>query len=293
MFQYLTPGAGSGDTPPKGFDPRVLDDTLFPLDRVFCLVGTNAKDYEAAAGLSRGVVGPESDGLVQIEQAQVPGAHRAFVHRSHSGRYGIVNSEEGYQNLQRFLFGDVKVVASLVGIDLAGAGAKTYYAEVRAAVRQLPVLINEQRVDHFCAVRLEAIAAKTYRLFSGFLIPKYSATGDFTCRYVIRLAIFSLSGKVGDVELATHLEGVPLWADDLVVELTAPPDENAVYSGRWSWQSTSTEDAGSPSFPFSNRLDLQPGVGQYNYVADVLLPERAQDRFGVEARVRFEAADWE
>ena len=34
---------------------------------------------------------------------------RAYVHRSHSGYYGIVNSEEGYQNLTRFLFGDVRV----------------------------------------------------------------------------------------------------------------------------------------------------------------------------------------
>ena len=32
----------------------------------------------------------------------------AFVHRSHSGFFGIVNSEEGYQNLVRFLFGDVR-----------------------------------------------------------------------------------------------------------------------------------------------------------------------------------------
>ena len=32
----------------------------------------------------------------------------AFVHRSHSGHFGIVNSEEGYQNLIRFLYGDVR-----------------------------------------------------------------------------------------------------------------------------------------------------------------------------------------
>lgn len=49
------------------------------------------------------------DGLVRIENATVQGAPRAFVHRSHSGHFGIVNSEEGYQNLTRFLFGDVRV----------------------------------------------------------------------------------------------------------------------------------------------------------------------------------------
>ena len=31
------------------------------------------------------------------------------MHRSHSGHYGIVNSEEGFQNLTRFLFGQLRV----------------------------------------------------------------------------------------------------------------------------------------------------------------------------------------
>jgi hypothetical protein len=81
-------------------------DTLngrFPPERFFCLVGTNHRDY----GLARIAAGELSDGLVRIESATVRGAPRAFVYRSHSGPYGIVNSEEGYQNLVRFLFGDV------------------------------------------------------------------------------------------------------------------------------------------------------------------------------------------
>lgn len=90
----------------------------FDPDRFFCLVGTNDRDYTAAKGLSRRFVGPMSDGLVRIANAAVwgPGADgrpiqapRAYVYRSHSGHYGIVNSEEGYQNLIRFLFGDVRV----------------------------------------------------------------------------------------------------------------------------------------------------------------------------------------
>jgi hypothetical protein len=63
-------------------------------------------------------VGDASDGLVRIENATTHGpgpdgkdvtSPRAFVHRSHSGHYGIVNSEEGYQNLTRFLFGGLRV----------------------------------------------------------------------------------------------------------------------------------------------------------------------------------------
>jgi len=94
----------------KGKPERV--DTLnkkFDPNRFFCLVGTNSKDYDVAKGLSSKLVGEMSDGLVRIENATVEGAPRAFVYRSHSGPYGIVNSEEGYQNLSRFLFGDVRV----------------------------------------------------------------------------------------------------------------------------------------------------------------------------------------
>ena len=90
--------------------------TRFDHDRVFNLVGTNPGDYKAAAGLSSVAVGEASDGLVRISNATTrawKGARlvpspQAFVHRSHSGYFGIVNSEEGYQNLTRFLFGDVR-----------------------------------------------------------------------------------------------------------------------------------------------------------------------------------------
>ena len=91
----------------------------FSPDRVFCLVGTNRSDYEAAFGTSRTFAGHGSDGLVRIENATLMGLRengkpgepcaKAFTYRSHSGNFGIVNSEEAYQNLTRFLFGDVRV----------------------------------------------------------------------------------------------------------------------------------------------------------------------------------------
>lgn len=85
----------------------------FDPDRFFSLVGTNHKDYTVAGGWSSRLAGEMSDGLVRIENATVRGSPRAFVYRSHSGPYGIVNSEEGYQNLARFLFGDVRLDAVL------------------------------------------------------------------------------------------------------------------------------------------------------------------------------------
>ncbi len=114
MYGYLTPDATFGDPPPDGtkWDPQELPGDVFSVDDVFCLIGTDPKDY----GLSRVAVGPKSDGLVIIEHAYVRGAHRAFVYRSHSGAYGEVNSEEGYQNLRRFLFSRWGVRVNLDGL---------------------------------------------------------------------------------------------------------------------------------------------------------------------------------
>ena len=107
-----------------GTEPVNTLNGKFSPDRFFCLVGTNSKDYAVAAGWSARVVGPFSDGLVRINNAVAFGptgesdaptrlTPRAYVYRSHSGYYGIVNSEEGYQNLTRFLFGDVRVDGQL------------------------------------------------------------------------------------------------------------------------------------------------------------------------------------
>jgi hypothetical protein len=101
---------------PSGDDVSVV--LKFPPERVFNLVGTNPSDYRALGGLSAWAAGDASDGLVAITNATTHGpsangndvsSPRAFVHRSHSGHYGIVNSEEGYQNLTRFLFGDIRI----------------------------------------------------------------------------------------------------------------------------------------------------------------------------------------
>jgi pimeloyl-ACP methyl ester carboxylesterase len=114
MLEYL-------DEPPE---PNSLGDR-FNVRDTFCLVGTAASDYPAAAGFSRRLVGQLSDGLVEIDNAIVHGpdsslpggtalAARAYVRRAHSGPYGMVNSEEGFGNLSRFLFGDMRVDGDLL-----------------------------------------------------------------------------------------------------------------------------------------------------------------------------------
>ena len=96
-----------------------VPEETFPSERFFCMVGSNRGDYDVAMGLSRTFAGHGSDGLVAIDNASIWGTNTkgkvsspcatAYAYRSHSGYFGIVNSEESYQNLTRFLFGDVRV----------------------------------------------------------------------------------------------------------------------------------------------------------------------------------------
>ena len=99
-------------------------DNKFPIEQIFCLIGTGAADYPVAGGLSRRLIGERSDGLVEVDNAFVwspdPSAPegttlaaRAYVRRAHSGPYGMVNSEEGFGNLSRFLYGDLRVDGNL------------------------------------------------------------------------------------------------------------------------------------------------------------------------------------
>ena len=121
MREYL----GLSENAKKLNEVNMLDGKFKP-ENFFCLVGTNYRDYLVAHGLSSTAAGEFSDGLVQMNNAivsDIPSyknpdkrdlGPRAYVHRSHSGYFGIVNSEEGFQNLTRFLFGNVRINGELV-----------------------------------------------------------------------------------------------------------------------------------------------------------------------------------
>lgn len=91
----------------------------FPLDRLLTVVGTNYKSYRNshAALLNRlapvseefGLNYNRSDGLVKQSFAQIEGAPRTFIHKSHGGFDSVVSSREAYEIATRFFFGDVEV----------------------------------------------------------------------------------------------------------------------------------------------------------------------------------------
>ena len=283
MYQYLTPKKETAKKVPKGFEPNAIDPDVFDPDNIFCLIGTNARDYDVAAGGAKTAVGPQSDGLVQIGAAYVKGSHRAYVHRSHSGRYGIVNSEEGFQNLERFLFGDLQAIVNLEGVkDLPGSGEESYQVDVRVSVRGLPVFMNEQTREHFCPIILndDDKPVPMHPVFTQFLISSRSPDGS-TARFAVNLAVKRLRMKGGEVDYDGMLHGVPTWTDTLIadVRLSAEP---AVFT-RWSLADGDIE-------PLARVVKLQRS-GAWRVV--IPLPDgKARELLGEKAVLAIDAHAW-
>jgi hypothetical protein len=162
---------------------------FFDTEKVLCIVGTNPADYEAGRGWSRRVLGgPASDGLVQIRNAWVNDAPRVDVHCSHSGRYGIVNSNQGYQAMQRFLFGEWRGVVDLVvdkpidpdggggnlgggrgslpkGGDRTGGGGAAHLLDVECSLGRSSLALSSRKAEHLNALELGGQARARLHVF--------------------------------------------------------------------------------------------------------------------------------
>jgi hypothetical protein len=291
MYSYLTPNP-TEEEPPKGWRANDMPDTAnFPLERMFCLIGTNPEDYAAAFGLSSKLVGAKSDGLVQIENAYVPGTHSAFVHRSHSGRYGLVNSEEGYQNLRRFLFGDVKVTADLINLRLPGLGAGdeiVWQAEIQLAIRGLPILVHDRVAAHHCPIQLEIrtdedSADRPVPLLTTFLATHLRPSEAAPMRFALHLRVLSLRERNGIFSFLDHLEQSADFDDTLVVDVV-PSDGMLQTWVKWNSEIPGPlhdyEPSGDPI------RDQNPETGVWE--TRVLVPEPAREFLGRDAAILLE-----
>ena len=236
----------------------------FPEDRFFCLAGTDAHDYGAAAGLAKRAVGPLSDGLVRIRNASVLGAPRAFVHRSHSGPYGMVNSESGYQNLRRFFFDDRRVVVEMCGIavtlpreveDEKEKGRRiraSYHIDSIVSVRGVPVELNRRAYDEGSALfrTYERLTEQPTRLFAAFLMEGARVRSrrpslGLAVRLLVRVPDYEIDGRLFADD---HYEGGTLFADKLNLEVTPRADGGGTRV-RYGWDSRSPNRS-------SRRLEL-------------------------------------
>jgi pimeloyl-ACP methyl ester carboxylesterase len=249
MYGYLTPGAHFGQTPqnPRSWDPQRVPAEVFSAGDIFCLVGTDPHDY----GAPKLLVGPRSDGLVRIEHAYVRGANRAYVHKSHSGSYGEVNSEEGYQNLRRFLFGRWRVQVDFDRLPRGstGDGRDEWQADMRLAVRGLSVVMSEQVAAHWCPIQLNDETTRPVDsvdtpvpLVASFLLdpaqqlPQAQNRHEGRARYSLTLRVFKVPERDGLFRFRDHLEQVPAWADTLIVDV-APTEDGAGLRAWMAWNS--------------------------------------------------------
>ncbi|MFV8833682.1 alpha/beta fold hydrolase [Aquisalimonas sp.] len=208
---------------PGDWDQKRLNELggHYPPERVFSLIGTNHNDY----GLARLAVGPGSDGLVQMEHAYVKGSSRAFVYRSHSGPLGIVNSEEGYQNLQRFLFGDTSVQIRLEGVRLKAAlrddaDLRFLLIETTVVIRGEETVMTDQREEHGSALTVDAEALEVGHetLFRTYLMrTRRPSRRDRYSHFQIRLRILPHYVRNRRILRDHHYFGEHLFQDVLTV----------------------------------------------------------------------------
>lgn len=302
---------------PAGDDVSIVKN--FPPERIFNLVGTNPRDYVVAAGLSAWAAGDASDGLVRIENATThgPGADgkdvsspRAFVNRSHSGHYGIVNSEEGYQNLTRFLFGALRVDGILDIDDIAlpaevqkemKAGKKiraSYQFEVAASVRGCQWQMTRREVRENSAIfrayndlfpgddgtERPPNRAMSPHLFSVFLDPSKSVKASGSVSFAFDLKVLVPDYEVdGVLFMKRHYEGGYVMRELILVE--AFPDDAA--PGGWRIKYGYQEDnPGKPGVAAETRkLENEAGIA-------FAIPIEQKTRPGVKGSLRIEARPW-
>lgn len=235
----------------------------FNPERFFCLVGTNWKDYDAAGGWSRRLVGPASDGLVRIVNASVYDSEtethspRAFVHRSHSGHYGIVNSEDGYQNLTRFLFGDLRV-DGILRVDEVSLPRKvqralddgknikaSYHFETVVRVRGAAWDLHRRTTAEESAIfrTFDQIfpdegEPRSPYLFSTFLSRGARVGGRRSLVFSIELAIQVPEYEIdGFLMFDQRIKGSFLFRDTLTVQATPTPNGDVPWSVKYGLDS--------------------------------------------------------
>lgn len=243
----------------------LMPEARFPTRKIFCMVGTNRMDYEAAAGLARTFVGHGSDGLVQIKNATLHGLKadgslgepcaKAFAFRSHSGFYGIVNSEEAFQNLARFLFGDVRVDMWLdiedIRLPLAveaefQKGRKIdalYQVELLASPRGKLWYLSRRMAEEdsvACFTHANWRKDKSQYLSTVFLANRARVNPtrpslSYSMTLGIRVPDYEIEKRLWVNE---HYEGGYLFRNSIVVEMIPPKTPGEQWTINYAWQDT-------------------------------------------------------
>lgn len=303
-------------TPATGGRVDCLPAAIHPSpERFFCMIGTNRGDYEVAQGTARMFAGHGSDGLVRIENASLswldaqgrrqPVA-RAFAFRSHSGFFGIVNSEEAYQNLVRFLFGDVRVdlwfdvdevalppdipknadVDALYQVELMAAPrGKRWYLSRRTAEEDSPACRTHKELTDPAKPESRQIYLSTVFLSNRARVNPARPTLAYAMTLGVRVPDYQVDRKFW---LDGHFEGSSLFRDTLIVEMAppAPGSANDQWDVKYGWQ---TDTAGRASLPISYQQVMN---GKFEFTVPLSTQGSALSAPGITGRVRLQVSAW-
>ncbi|MDB5828938.1 MAG: hypothetical protein JWQ73_3158 [Variovorax sp.] len=309
MAEFLATPAVDGrvDCLPANIQP--------PAERFFTMVGTNRGDYEVAKGLSRTFAGHGSDGLVRIDNASLwslDAQHQprpvasAFTYRSHSGFFGIVNSEEAYQNLVRFLFGDIRVdlwfdvesvtlppdipkdadVDALYQVELLAAPrGKRWYLSRRVAEEDSPACRTQKELTDPASADRRSIYLSTVFLANKARVKQDRPTLAYAMTLGVRVPDYQVNKKFW---LDGHYEGSSLFRDTLVIEIAPPTADDPAkkWQVQYGWQSAS---GGRATVPIAYQ---QLQSGKMEVVVPLPVPASGAAGPAIGGKVRIEVSAW-
>lgn len=318
-----------------------------PPSHWFCMIGTNRLDYEAAAGASRTFVGRGSDGLVRIDNAtlwyrekrsilQADGSLAsksvelpvacAYAYRAHSGNFGIVNSEEAFQNLVRFLFGNFRVdlwldieSATLPRDLLVQEGKRRkvdaiYQIECVVATRGKTWALSRRKSEEdspacrtYQTIKSKKTAVEPVHLSTMFLTKGAKVNSERPgLAYSVTLGIRAPDYEVDRAFWPDgHFEGVSLFRDSLVVTIYDPADLVKLKLSRgqpvdsdtnwmvsYSWLKASGRSQGAEPPPVEREYAIQT-LGELITLPVELHSDDTSDATGsMKATLRMEARAW-
>lgn len=269
----------------KNFELHSLGNSGFPIKRCLCIIGSDHASY----GKVRYATGGYSDGLVRQENAyMVAGpktgekydeehtAYYANVHRAHSGYRGIVNSYETYENIQRFLFGNLKIRISLSDIEFTNPAKSDieyfYDLEFSLSIRGTAVYLH-RREQETCenAIRFNRSSIpKDIHLHTAFLNSGLQLGSDGNSYFALKLNVLEYrieKGFIWDYKYPSR----PVFSESLEIKIDTGPE--GYYSAGYRWLS----DAAWIDFVSDNNQYLAP----------------LRQGLAVRGNIKFEAFPWD
>ncbi|MDQ3021729.1 MAG: hypothetical protein M3R36_14335 [Bacteroidota bacterium] len=231
----------------------------YPVKRCLCIIGSDHNSYN----LVKTITGKYSDGLVKQNNAYIvsgpapesasndernpeyPEEQKAFyanVHRAHSGFRGIVNSYESYENIKRFLFGNIVAYVCLTEIKIPQPETDDSYFydfEFNASIKGTNTYLHRREQDP-CENALRFSYSEIpneIQLYTGFLNSKLRIDKeDQFSHFAVTLRINEFRVRKG-LLWDTDYPSKPIFVENLEIGAGRPDKNNPYGRLKYRWRS--------------------------------------------------------